>query len=78
MANKSQSINKIKTRTTTIIGRTASVQYKGHGTQAMEPESPYKASALKKSITNVSKRSLRNYEPNYWYRYLPNYQIIKT
>ena len=45
MANKSQSINKIKTRTTTI-GTTASVQYKGHGTQAMEPETPYKASPL--------------------------------
>ena len=27
---------------------TASVQNKGHGTQAMEPESPYKASAPKK------------------------------
>ena len=61
--NKSQSINKIKTRTTTIE-TTASVQYKGHGTHAMEPETPYKASAPKKNITNVSKRTLLNiYRP---------------
>ena len=35
--NKSQSINKVTTRTTT--GMTASVQNKGHGTHAMEPDS---------------------------------------
>ena len=45
--NKSQSINKIRTRTTTI-GMTASVQNKGHGTHAMEPKTPYKASAPQK------------------------------
>ena len=56
----------IKTRTTTIK-TTASVQYKGHGTHAMEPKTPYEASAPKKNVTNVSRRSLWNYEPNYWY-----------
>ena len=33
--------------TTTTIGTTASVQEKGHGTHAMEPETPYKANAPK-------------------------------
>ena len=48
--NKSQSINKITTRTTTI-GTTASVQNKGDGTHAMEPKTPYKASTPKKYVT---------------------------
>ena len=59
--NKSQSVNKITTKTTTI-GTTASVQNKGHGTHAIEPKTPYKASSPK-NVTNVSKRSLRKYGP---------------
>ena len=61
--NKLQSINKIKPARTTTIDKT------GHGTHAVGAKDSLQG--------NLSKRTLRNYEPIYWYHYLPNIKLLK-